>query len=328
MKEALYYEKQNGKVKCLLCPHGCIIESNKAGICGVRKNAEGKLHSLNYGRATSVSMDPIEKKPLYHFHPGSMILSVGTIGCNLGCGFCQNWSISQCDEHQDTEKITPKQIIELAGKHRSFAIAYTYNEPFVWYEFVFETAKLAKENNIKNVLVTNGFVNEEPLREILPYIDAANIDLKAMDDGFYRKVCKGRLEPVLNTIKTMYGKAHIELTNLIIPTLNDSDKKIEALVSWVAEVGVNIPLHFSKYFPCYKMDIPATPESTLKNARHIAMKKLKYVYIGNTTDEESDITYCHKCKKPIILRNGYSITGYKIKEGNCGYCGAGANIVE
>jgi pyruvate formate lyase activating enzyme len=327
MKEALYYEQHNGKVKCLLCPHYCIIEKDRTGICGVRKNTDNKLFTLNYNRATSVSMDPIEKKPLYHFHPGSMILSIGTAGCNLSCGFCQNFSISQ-DSNIPTQKITSGQAVEIAKKQNSFAIAYTYNEPFIWYEFVLEAAKLAKENGIRNVLVTNGFVDPQPLKEILPYIDAANIDLKAIDDGFYKKICGGRLEPVLNTIKAMYGRAHIELTNLVIPTLNDSEEKIKALADWVAGVGADIPLHFSRYFPCYKMDIPPTPESTLKNARQIAMKKLKYVYIGNTADEEADTTYCHKCKKAIILRSGYSITGYKIKEGKCEYCGAKADVIE
>jgi pyruvate formate lyase activating enzyme len=258
-----------------------------------------------------------------------MILSLGTIGCNFHCDFCQNWSISQCDDQSpEATEITPEQAIKIARKHNSFGISYTYNEPFIWFEFVLETSKLAKEAGLKNVLVTNGFVNEEPLAEMLPYIDAANIDLKAFDDGFYKKICKGRLEPVLKTIKTMYGRAHIELTNLVIPTLNDSEDKINILIDWIAGVGTDIPLHFSAYFPCYKMDIPGTPLDTLKKAREIAIKKLKYVYIGNVRDPESDTTYCPACKKPVISRSGYNITGYKIKEGKCTYCGTKVDVVE
>lgn len=327
MKEAMYWQQHNGKVKCLLCPNWCIIAEGKSGTCQVRQNIKGKLYSLNYGRTTSISMDPIEKKPLYHFHPGSMILSLGTIGCNFSCDFCQNWSISQ-NVTTSTEEISSHDVIKLAKKYDSLSIAYTYNEPFIWFEFVLECSKLAKENGLKNVLVTNGFINEEPLKEILPYIDGANIDLKAFDDGFYKKICKGKLEPVLKTIKTMYSKSHIELTNLVIPTLNDSEEKINALVDWIAEVGENIPLHFSRYYPCYKMNLPPTSVNTLKKTRGIAMKKLKYVYIGNVWDPESDTTYCYNCKKPIISRSGYNITEYKVKEGKCEYCKAKADVVE
>jgi len=328
MKEAMYWQPHNGKVKCLLCPQGCIIAEGNRGTCHVRQNFKGKLYSLNYGRATSVSMDPIEKKPLYHFHPGQMILSLGTVGCNFHCDFCQNWSISQSDDLQATEEITPQQAVKIARKYNSFGISYTYNEPFIWFEFVLENAKLAKEVGLKNVLVTNGFVQGEPLAEILPFIDAANIDLKALDDEFYKKICKGRLEPVLKTIKTMYGRAHIELTNLVIPTLNDGKEKISALVDWIASVGTDIPLHFSSYYPCYKMNLPRTPVSTLKTAREIAMKKLKYVYIGNVWNPESDITYCPACRKPVITRRGYNISDYKIKGGKCEYCGEKIDVVE
>ncbi|OIO00524.1 AmmeMemoRadiSam system radical SAM enzyme [Candidatus Desantisbacteria bacterium CG_4_10_14_0_8_um_filter_48_22] len=327
MKEALYWEKQGEKTKCLLCPHNCIISEGKAGVCGVRRNTGGKLYSLNYGKVTSISMDPIEKKPLYHFHPGSTILSMGTAGCNFHCDFCQNWSISQ-DAKAPVDEITPEQAVRTAQKHASFGICYTYNEPFIWFEFVLETARLAKKAGLKNVLVTNGSVSREPLAEVLPFIDAANIDLKAMDEDFYAKICKGKLGPVLDTIKAMHGKAHIELTNLVVPTLNDSPEKIAKLVDWVAEVGADIPLHFSRYHPCYKMDIPPTPEDTLKTARKIAMKKLKYVYIGNVWDPGSDATYCPKCGKPVIERSGFSVTRFKVKEGKCGYCGEKVDVIQ
>lgn len=282
MKEALYYEKkEDGSVQCLLCPQLCRIKKGKRGFCGVRVNEEGTLYTINYGRMSSMALDPVEKKPLYYFHPGEMILSVGTIGCNLACLFCQNWSISK-QIQAPTEAVTTEELIAQAKKINSFGIAYTYNEPFMWFEFVLETAKVAREAGLKNVLVTNGFVQPEPLKELLPWIDAANIDVKAIHDPFYRKVCSGRVEPVLATIKTMVRSCHVELTNLIIPTWNDSEKDLEDLVSWIAEnAGPDVPLHFSRYFPCYKMTIPPTPKETLYLAESIAKKKLRRVHLGN-----------------------------------------------
>ncbi len=282
MKEALFYKKLDGKaLRCLLCPHSCHIQEGRHGLCGVRLNKEGKLYSINYGRVSSIALDPIEKKPLYHFHPKSYILSVGTQGCNFACQFCQNWSISK-NLDVLTEPVSSLELIEKAKDAGSFGIAYTYNEPFIWYEFVYETVQLARKAGLANVLVTNGFVNQEPLEEILPFIDAMNIDLKSIRDDFYKKICQGRLEPVLKTIKRAKQACHIELTNLIIPTLNDSDDDLVDLVEWVYhELGDEVPLHFSRYFPCYKMSIPSTPKETLQKAQRIALKKLKYVYLGN-----------------------------------------------
>ncbi len=282
MKEALFYKKiSETEVQCFLCPHLCRIKEDKVGFCGVRTSKAGRLYSLNYGRVATVALDPIEKKPLYHFHPGEFILSAGTIGCNLSCLFCQNWSISK-EVQTPTELMTSGALIDRAVELGSFGIAYTYNEPFIWYEFVRQTAEVAKEAGLKNVLVTNGYVSLEPLRELLPFIDAANIDLKSIRDEFYRKVCSGTVAPVLETIKTMCAVCHVELTNLLIPTENDSDKELTALVDWVYNnVGRDVPLHFSRYFPCYKMTLPPTPVSTLKRAQRIAAKKLKHVYLGN-----------------------------------------------
>jgi pyruvate formate lyase activating enzyme len=281
-KEALFYERLGDKkVRCDLCPQHCQIAESKVGICGVRKNIGGKLFSLIYGRITSVALDPIEKKPLYHYHPHEFILSVGTKGCNLRCGFCQNYPISQ-DLDAPTQRLNPEELIRKVKQVRSFGIAYTYNEPFIWYEFVLDTARLAKREGIKNVLVTNGFVNQKPLEELLPYIDAMNIDLKSIEDDFYRKVCKATITPVLETIKQARRHCHIELTNLIIPTLNDSQENLMKLVDWVYDnVGPDVPMHFSRYFPCFKFDILPTPISVLKKAEKIAKKKLKYVYLGN-----------------------------------------------
>lgn len=282
MKEAMYYEKLDGKrVHCHLCPYECVVTEGHKGACGVRINKGGTLYSEVYGKTTGISLDPIEKKPLYHYHRGERILSLGTKGCNFRCDFCQNWHISQVLD-APTKDITPEQIVAKTREVGSFGIAYTYNEPFIWYEFVLDTAKLAKKNKLENVLVTNGFVNMEPLEELLPYIGAMNIDLKSIDENFYSRICKGRLKPVLDVIKRTAKSCHVELTTLLIPALNDSEEKIRKLVGWVYEnLGTDVPLHFSRYFPCYKMDIPPTPLETLRRAERIAKEKMKYVYIGN-----------------------------------------------
>ncbi|MBI5872573.1 MAG: AmmeMemoRadiSam system radical SAM enzyme [Candidatus Omnitrophica bacterium] len=282
MKEALFYKNTGGTtLQCFLCPHFCSIKDGGIGFCGVRQNKDGKLYTVNYGRIAAIALDPIEKKPLYHYHPGEFIFSIGTVGCNLSCLFCQNWSIAK-EVQAPTEPMTSEEIIEKAKQLNSFGIAYTYNEPFIWYEFVLETARLAKKAGLENVLVTNGYVSPEPLKELLPFIDAMNIDIKSMEDGFYKKVCSGSVAEVLETVKTSARSCHVELTNLVIPTLNDSDENFTKLVDWIYEsVGADVPLHFSRYFPCYKMTIAPTPKETLKRAEAIAKKKLKYVYLGN-----------------------------------------------
>ncbi|MEA3561003.1 MAG: AmmeMemoRadiSam system radical SAM enzyme, partial [Candidatus Omnitrophota bacterium] len=242
---------------------------------------DGLLFSEIYNETTSVAMDPIEKKPLYHFHPGKSILSLGTRGCNFDCLFCQNWQISQ-NPRAYTKTITSREAVEQAKKLNSFGIAYTYNEPSIWYEFVLDTARLAKKEKLLNVLVTNGYINQDPLKELMPYIDALNVDFKSMDNNFYVKYCNGTLSPVLETIKTAFRFAHIELTNLIIPTLNDTRDDFIKLRDWIFEnLGPEVPLHFLRYFPCYKMDIAPTPLETLKTAKKIALEKLRYVYLGN-----------------------------------------------
>lgn len=282
MKEALFYKKiDEAAVKCFLCPHFCVIRDGGTGFCGVRKNEGGTLYTANYGRVSSMALDPVEKKPLYHFHPGEFILSVGTVGCNLSCLFCQNWSIAK-EAGAPTEPATSQELVERAKELGSFGIAYTYNEPFIWYEFVYETAQLAKKEGLANVLVTNGYVTPEPLEQLLPYIDAMNIDIKSIEDDFYKKVCSGRVAEVLETVRVSAKRCHVELTNLIIPTLNDSDGNFQKLTDWIYEnVGPDVPLHFSRYFPCYKMTLPPTPKETLMRAERIAKKKLKHVYLGN-----------------------------------------------
>ena len=282
MKEAMYYQKlDKEKVRCELCPKRCVIAPDGYGFCQARKNIEGKLFSEIYARITSIALDPIEKKPLYHFHPGEYILSLGTRGCNFACLFCQNWQISQSRD-ASLKAISPEDATRQAKKVHSFGIAYTYNEPMIWYEFVLQTAKLAHKQGLKNVLVTNGFINQEPLNELIPFIDALNIDLKSIDNDFYVKYCKGELKPVLETIKTVSKSAHLELTNLIIPGLNDSEENFIRLRDWIFDnLGPETPLHFSRYFPCHKMDIPPTPLETLNRAKAIASEKLKNIYLGN-----------------------------------------------
>jgi pyruvate formate lyase activating enzyme len=327
-KEVPFYEKKDGFVQCRMCPHYCRIKPLYTGICRVRQNLAGTLYATNYGDCVSVAMDPIEKKPLYHFHPGSVILSLGIRGCNLKCSFCQNWQLVYGNDKGI--EMTPEQVVDLALRHRDsgcVGIAYTYSEPFMWYEFVYDTARLAYEAGIKNVLVTNGYVNEEPLREILPYIDAMNIDVKAFTDEFYRENCIGHLEPVLNTVKIASKECHVEITTLIIPTLNDSTDEIGRLVDWIASVDPEIPFHLSGYFPNFQMDIYSTPESTIRHAREIALQKLKFVYLGNIIDRDGSTTYCPNCSKPVLSRTGFYTESVNVKQGKCGYCGSDLNMV-
>ena len=327
LKEALFWEKrEDGKIHCLLCPVSCIIAEGKIGVCMGRKNQNGILYATNYGRVVSIAIDPIEKKPLYHFYPGTEILSTGPNGCNLKCGHCQNWYISQVES--PTEYVPPEKLIELALKYNSIGIAYTYTEPFIWYEYIKDTARLAQQKNLKNVLVTNGYINEPPLLELLPLIDAMNIDVKSMENDFYRNICKGKVEPVLKATELSVKKGvHVEITNLLMPTLNDSDEQIKKLVDWLAGIDDKIPLHFSRYFPCYKIDLPSTPVATLERAFKIAREKLKYVYVGNAYIEKTTDTLCPQCLNVLIKRDGYFTRIVGIKDKKCSSCGRGVDLV-
>ncbi|MFO7814685.1 MAG: AmmeMemoRadiSam system radical SAM enzyme [Halanaerobiales bacterium] len=318
-KEAMFYEKkEDNTVQCQLCPHNCVIKDNSSGICRVRLNKDGILYSENYGELSSRGVDPIEKKPLYHFYPSRGILSLGTFGCNLMCKFCQNFRISQ-----QTPKTTfqpPDEIIEQAKKRNIMGIAYTYSEPMVWYEYVYETAKKAHKEGLKNVLVTNGYINHKPLKKLIEYIDAANIDLKSFHNEFYKELCGGRVEPVLETIKYMEEKTHIELTTLIVTDHNDHKAELEELFEWISNLNPNIPLHLSRYFPNYKMEQPATPEKTMKAAYDLAKKYLNYVYIGNIRTTKGQNTYCPKCQTEVISRR-YFNTETHLQKGKCPECG-------
>jgi len=316
---------ENGKVRCELCPFTCELGEGKTGICRGKKNIGGSLYAVNYARTTSINLDPIEKKPLYHFYPGSSILSIGPNGCNLACNFCQNYHISQ--KEFPTRYLPPKDAVTLAKAAVSVGIAYTYAEPLIWFEYVLDTSHAVREAGLKNVMVTNGVINQGPLEEILPVIDAMNIDVKSMDPSFYKRTCKGPLEAVLETVKASVKKTHVEITNLVIPGLNDSDEMFEKLTDFIAELNPFIPLHFSRYHPDYKQNAPSTPFPTLLRGIEIASKKLKFVYIGNVPQEKYSQTNCTNCGKVIVTRSGFMTLELHVRHGKCGYCGADAHVI-
>ncbi|MEW5692164.1 MAG: AmmeMemoRadiSam system radical SAM enzyme [Candidatus Hydrogenedentota bacterium] len=320
MQEARFYEKkQNSMVQCQLCPHNCLIKPGNTGVCGVRKNIDGVLYAMYYAIVSSVAMDPIEKKPLYHFYPGSDILSIGSYGCNFKCKFCQNYHISQNYERGET--LSSLKLLEINKKHRSIGLSYTYNEPLINYEYIYDCSKLLKEHGFYNVLVTNGYINPEPLNELLPYIYSANIDLKSINNDFYKRLCSGTVEPVKQTIKTIFEKgALVEVTNLIIPGENDKDEEIDGIIDFIYSISPDLPLHFSKYFPRYKFNAPETPDDRLIYIYKRAKKKLHYVYTGNMYHQESSNTYCPDCNELLIERFGYNIKSY-ISANRCKKCG-------
>lgn len=326
MKEASFYNQLDGKVQCLLCPHECLINEDKRGSCNVRKNFNGKLISENYRQVCSYNFDPIEKKPLYHFYPGKTIFSVGSIGCNLHCSFCQNWEISQSgiEEHPYLRSNSPEDIISLAkSRSDNIGIAFTYNEPTVWYEYMLDIAKLSKQENLKTVMVTNGFINPEPLVNLLPYIDAFSVDLKAFTEQFYKQHTSSKLAPVLETIKILKKQQkYFEITNLIITESNDDEKEFRNMVDWIAdETGEDTVLHISRYFPMYKMKKEATSTDKLNALFTIAKQQLNYVYLGNIRSGEGQDTYCKNCNFKVIERTGYNTNDIGLTEyGQCSNC--------
>jgi len=311
----------NGQAACDLCPVGCRLRPGQTGPCGTRANRGGDMVPLHYGRIVSAAVDPMEKKPLYHFHPGEPILSVAAPGCNLHCAFCQNWSISQAHD-APTRAAGPEEVVALARREESVGIAYTYSEPLVWFEFVRDTARLARAAGLVNVAVTNGYLCAEPLAELLPLLDAMNIDLKSMDDRFYRKVCRAQLAPVLAAIRQAHAAGvHVELTNLVIPGHNDAPEQIDRLVEFVAGVDPEIPLHFSAYHPAWKLDAPPTPRATLERAHGQASRRLKYVYLGNTASGLGRDTACPACGHVVIARRAFGAR-VDLRDGACRACGA------
>jgi pyruvate formate lyase activating enzyme len=304
----------------------CRIREGNKGICRVRKNKEQKLYSLIYAAVSSIMVDPIEKKPLFHFLPGTGVLSLGSVGCNMKCRHCQNYEISCADpEEFPLRDIQPKDAVEMAGKENCRSIAWTYNEPIIWHEYTLDSMKLCKNNGIKTVYVTNGYINEKPLLEIIPFLDAANVDVKSFSEDFYNKVTGASLEPVLNTCRVMREKhVHLELTYLVIPTLNDSTEEIKKFCEWVAnDLGVDVPVHFTAFFPFHKLtSIAPTSKENLTAACKTARKTgLNYVYAGNLPIPEYENTYCPDCGALLVERHGYFVRIIGLKEGSCTLCG-------
>ncbi len=328
MHEAMLYEKLAGnKVQCNLCSHRCNIADSKRGICGVRENQSGTLYSLVYSKAISAHLDPIEKKPLYHFYPGTSSYSIATVGCNMRCGNCQNSDISQMPRDQNRiwgQNYAPGVVVSDAQRAGARTIAYTYTEPTIFFEYAYDTAKHATEKDIKNIFVTNGYMTPEALQTINPYLDAANVDLKSFSDKFYRENCGARLEPVLDTLKLMKKLGiWVEVTTLIIPTMNDTDEELRQIAEFVLSLGAGTPWHISAFHPTYQLtSLSRTPVKTLHKAREIGLDVgLRYVYCGNVPGDEGENTYCYNCGKILINRFGYRIIQNHIEEEKCSYCG-------
>ncbi len=327
---ALMFEKRkDNKVLCKACNQRCVLSEGEYGKCGIRKNEGGELYLTVYGLAAAYNIDPIEKKPLFHFLPGTEILSVGTVGCNFSCKFCQNFEISQYPQEHNYrvfgDTLMPETIVNIAKTRKIPSIAFTYNEPVVVFEYAYDTFKLAKENNIKTVFVSSGYETKEAIDTIKPYLDAANIDLKAFTDRFYREICGARLKPVLDAIEYSYKKGiWVEITTLLIPGENDSDEEIRDIAKFIASIDKNIPWHISRFYPMYKMlDKPPTPIDRLKRAYEIGKEEgLNYVYVGNVIDDDRESTYCPKCNYKVIERTGY--VGQYVKnhiiDGKCPKC--------
>lgn len=329
MKEAYLYDRlENEKVRCLLCNHNCVITEGKTGICGVRENRSGILVSLVYGKVIASHCDPIEKKPLFHFLPGSRSYSIATVGCNFRCFFCQNADISQMPSDHNRimgQDMTPEEIVEDALNTRSASISYTYTEPTIYYELAVDTARLASFKGLKNVFVSNGYMTEQCLEDMSPDLHAANVDLKAFTDEFYKEQCGAKLEPVLRTLETMKRLGiWLEVTTLLIPGLNDSKEELKEISRFLANLDTDIPWHISRFHPTYRLtDIPSTPPDTIQRARDLGYEAgLKYVYTGNLPGDEGEKTFCHNCGELLIDRFGFTVTKNRIKENLCPECGS------
>jgi len=324
--EARFYEKHpDREIECVLCPRFCKLGDKERGYCGVRENRDGTYYSLVYGKACSINIDPIEKKPLFHFFPGEMALSFASAGCNVNCKFCQNWEISQVRPEQIRHiDFPPDAVVRMAQKYKSPVIAYTYSEPDVFYEYMYDTAVLARKKKLKNVVITGGHVNPDPLRELIQVVDAIKVDLKSFSQDFYTEYVRGELKPVLDAIKLIAeSPIWLEIVYLVIPTLNDSVDEIRRLSRWILdEIGPEVPIHFSRFQPMYLLkNLPPTPVSTLEKIRDLALQEvMHYVYIGNIPGHEAENTYCPNCKNLCVERRGYQIKRNDIKNGKCRFC--------
>lgn len=321
LHEAKFYKTlAGGRVQCELCPNKCILAEGQRGLCKVRENIGGRLYSLVYGKPVTIHVDPIEKKPFYHFLPGSKAYSLATVGCSLSCKYCQNWDIAQrFPEDVKSRDMSPKEVIEEALKLDAEVIAFTYSEPIVWYEYMYDIAKLAKEKGLRTVMISSGYINQEPLKELIPLMDAVKIDLKGFDEEYYQEIVGGKLEPVLETLKTLAkSDIHYEIVTLLVTGLNDSEEEIREMGEWIKEnLGTDIPLHFSRFRPDYKLtNLPPTPVETIKKAREIAMEiGLKYVYTGNVPEyTEGNTTFCPDNNQPLIVRKGWFVEKNEVGE--------------
>lgn len=324
--EARYYKKHpDREIECTLCPRFCKLGDKERGYCGVRENMGGTYYTLVYGKACSIAKDPIEKKPLFHYLPKSSALSIATAGCNVNCKFCQNWQISQVRPEQvQNYDFPPRAVVENAKKYRCAVIAYTYTEPVVFYEYMYDTSLEARKKGVRTAVITGGHINPEPMEELTKVVDAIKVDLKAFSQDFYTNYVRGELQPVLEAIKIVHkSSTWLELVYLVIPTLNDSSDEIRKMCQWIMkEIGPDVPLHFSRFVPMYLVkNLPPTPLSTLEKVRKIALEEgINYVYIGNVPGHSAESTYCPNCKKIVIERRGYSIGKIALKEGRCKYC--------
>ncbi|MCS7240599.1 MAG: AmmeMemoRadiSam system radical SAM enzyme [Candidatus Bipolaricaulota bacterium] len=327
MKEAMLWESLGeGRVRCRLCAHRCTISSGNRGICGVRENREGKLYSLVYNRIVSQALDPVEKKPLFHFLPGTKTLSIATVGCNFRCDFCQNHEISQFPREERRvvgEEVEPEEIVTAAKSSQARSISYTYTEPTVFFELCYTTGKLAAKENLKNIFVTNGYMTSETLREALGWLHAANVDLKSFSEEFYRRFCGASLQPVLETIGRLWEAGiWVEVTTLVIPGRNDSEEELRWIAEFLVGISPDIPWHISRFVPAYKVwDLPPTPLSTLRKAREIGLcAGLRFVYLGNVPGEGED-TSCPNCGRNLVRRYGFYVLENHIIDGHCPRCG-------
>ncbi len=320
MVEAKYYKVEKDHVLCELCPRACRLKDGEEGDCWAYKNIGGKLMAKNYGRLVTATYDPMEKKPFYHYYPNSVVLSVAHNGCNLRCQFCQNWEVAL--ERKDSKEISLQTLLDYSGKSHSIGVAYTFTEPLVWFEFLMDSVRKLKGIGQKNVVVTNGYINETPLDDLLPYVDAMNISLKSMRDEAYTGFMDGRVAPVLHAIKAAYQKTHLELTYLVIPDISDSEKEVGDFVDYVAGIGTDIPVHFKRFFPHYKMlDSPVTPNETMVRIYKMATQKLHYVYLTDVDIEGVSDTFCPNCKRLIIKRRDYQSNLGGLRGTNCKFCG-------